>query len=142
MNWLAVAISSTLFYSLFDLCIKLVSDKINPFLNITIVNGTATIISFCIISYLHVHGEKILFKPEGIMLSFLAGLAISAASLFFITMFSMGAHLITGVPIVRIGMVLLGSIIGVIFLHERISLQYALGMIFALTGLFFIITAK
>ena len=55
------------------------------------------------------------FKPAGVFFSLLAGFSIGLASIFFMKMFALGTNLSVGIPVVRIGIVLLASFLGVVF---------------------------
>ncbi|GAI86232.1 unnamed protein product, partial [marine sediment metagenome] len=72
--------------------------------------------------------------------SVLAGVSIGLASLFFIKMFASGANLSIGVPLVRIGIVLLASVLGILILKEGFSFRYLIGFALSLIGLYLLIT--
>ena len=140
MSWLTYGLATIVFYSLFDFFLKISSDKINTWLNAFIVNLVATLVLVIFIVYLKFQGEKLFdMKAGGLLYSILAGLAIGGASIFFVKMFATGTHLSIGVPLVRIGMVILGSMLGVLLLKEGISLRYFMGIALSLLGLFLVI---
>lgn len=141
MAWLNFAFLTIFFYSLFDFFLKVSSDKINTWLNAFIVNLVATIVLLVFVIIVKFQGEKLFdIKPGGILFSVLAGLAIGGASIFFVKMFATGTNLSVGVPLVRIGMVILGSILGIVLLKEGFNLKYVLGVLLSLAGLFLVIT--
>ena len=74
--------------------------------------------------------------------STLAGIAIGFATITFVKMFATGTNLSVGVPLVRIGIVLLASILGFVFLKEAVSLKYLAGFLLALLGLYLVITSR
>lgn len=79
-------------------------------------------------------------KPNGLLFSILAGIMVGLASIFFTKLFAIGTNLSIGVPIVRIGMVVFASILGVLLLKEGINVKYVVGVLLSLTGLFLVIT--
>lgn len=143
MNWFIFAVISAIFYSLFDFLIKLSSDKINIWLNAFLANFVSCLIALGVLLYLYFHGEKVFVtKQGGYLYTILAGIAITGAAIFFLKMFAVGTNLSLGVPIVRIGMVILGSLLGVILLKEGITLKYMLGFFLSIAGLYLIVTSR
>ncbi|HEV2339230.1 MAG TPA: hypothetical protein VGT05_00500 [Patescibacteria group bacterium] len=140
MAWLNYAFLTIFFYSLFDVFLKLSSDKMNTWLNAFFLNLVATFVLFVFVVIAYFNGEKIFaVKPGGWFFSLLAGLAISGAGIFFLKMFATGTNLSVGVPLVRVGMVVLGSLLGIFLLKEGYSFKYILGVLFSLVGLFLVI---
>jgi uncharacterized membrane protein len=140
MTWLNFALLTVVFYSLFDLFVKLSSDKMNSYFNAFIINLLATLVLLVFVIFAYFQGEKLfVIKPGGWLFSILAGLAIGGASIFFVKMFAAGTNLSVGVPLVRIGMVVIGSILGIMLLKEGFSIKYILGVLLSLTGLFLVI---
>lgn len=141
MAWLNYAFLTIIFYSLFDLFLKLSSDKMNTWFNAFIINLVATLVLLVFVVYAYFSGEKLFaVKPGGWLFSILAGIAVGGASIFFVKMFATGTNLTVGVPLVRVGMVVLGSLLGVFLLKEGYSLKYILGVLLSIAGLFLVIT--
>jgi uncharacterized membrane protein len=143
MNWLSYALLTVLFYSVFDLFVKLSSQKVNDGLAAFIFNFVSTLVLILYLAWQMSHGNKIFeWKPNGLLFASVGGIAIGLASIFFIKMFATGTNLSVGVPVVRIGMVILGSLLGVLILKEGINLKYILGFLISIAGLYLLITSK
>ena len=143
MSWLIFALATIFFYSIFDLLVKISSSKINGGLGAFIMNIVSALVVLIYMAYSMWQGEKVLTsKPGGVMFSTLAGIAIGLASIFFIRMFATGTNLSIGVPLVRIGIVLLASLLGIFILKESITFKYAIGFIMSLVGLYLIFSSK
>lgn len=143
MAWLNFALATIIFYSIFDFFVKLSSEKLNPWFNAFFINIVATVILCIFMMYSAMQGEKIFqIKPQGLLFSLLAGIAVAGASIFFTKMFAVGTNLSVGVPLVRVGMVILGSILGVIILREGVNLKYGIGILISIFGLYLVLTAK
>lgn len=143
MNWILLSLATILFYSLFDFFLKLSSDKINSGLGAFLLNFISAIVLLVYLVYLKLNGQKIIeYKSNGLLYTLIAGIAIGLASIFFIRVFAVGVNLSVGVPLIRIGMVVLASFLGIIFLKEGFNLKYLVGFIVSLFGLYLIITAK
>lgn len=54
-------------------------------------------------------------------------------------MFATGINFSIGVPLVRIGIVLLAFLVGVLILKENPSLPQIVGLVLALTGLYLVV---
>lgn len=143
MNWLTFAFTTIIFYSLMDFFIKLSSDKIHSGLGGFIINLVSTVVLLVFLFYSKLHGERVFeTKPGGILYSTLAGVAIGFATIFFLKMFATGTNLSVGVPLVRVGIVILASLLGIILLKEGFNLKYLTGFLLSLAGLYILITAK
>lgn len=143
MNWLTFALATILFYSLMDFFIKLSSDKVHAGLGGFIINFISTIVLLVFLFYSKFQGEKVLeTKPGGVLYSTLAGAAIGFATIFFFKMFATGTNLSIGVPLVRIGIVLLASVLGIVLLKEGVNLRYLAGFLLSLAGLYLLITSR
>ncbi len=142
MNWLTTALFTILFYSVFDLFVKLASGKINDNLGAAIMNIVSFFVAFIWLLIRSYSGEQVSFTKPGIIYAVLAGIFVGLASIFFIRMFALGVNLSTGVPLVRVGMIVLGSFFGVLILKDGINLKYIIGFLFSVIGLYLIITAK
>lgn len=141
MNWLFFALGAIVFNALMDFFIKLSAGKIHEGLGGFIINFFATVVLLVFILITKVKGESISnIKPGGIFYSILAGISIGIATVFFLKMFATGINLSIGVPLVRIGIVLLASLLGILILKETISLKYILGFLLSLAGLYLLIT--
>jgi len=64
------------------------------------------------------------------------------ASIFFIRMFALGTNLSIGIPLVRVGMVVLGSLLGILILKEGFNARYLLGFLLSAFGLYLVMTTK
>lgn len=140
MNWLGFAVLTIIFYALFDFFMKLSAERIHAGIGGSIINLVSTIVLLVFIAFLKLRGEIIpAAKPGGILYSLLAGISIGFATIFFLKMFATGVNLSIGVPFVRVGIVLLASILGILLLKEGFTLRYIIGFILALVGLYLLI---
>src|SRR3989344_7118651 len=143
MNWLTTAFFTIIFYSTFDLFVKLASGKINDNLGAAIMNITSFMVA--IVWFLiraQFGGETAGVTRPGLTYSILAGVFVGLASIFFIRMFALGVNLSVGVPLVRVGMVVVGSLLGILILKEGFNARYLLGFLLSASGLYLAMTAK
>lgn len=143
MNWLILALGTVICYSIFDYFVKLSSDKIHSGLGTLMINVFSLTIPLLFVIYSYFQGQKVFeVKSGGYLYSALAGLVIGLAGVFFIKMFSLGVNLSVGVPLVRIGIVIGGSLLGIMLLKEGFNSKYLAGVMLSLVGLYLIITAR
>lgn len=143
MSWIVFAIGTIICYSIFDYFLKLSSDKIHSGLGALVINIVSLVIPLLFVIYSYLQGQKVFeVKSGGYLYSVLAGLIIGLSSVLFIKMFSSGVNLSVGVPVVRVGIVVLGSLLGIILLKEGFNIKYLAGMMLSLVGLYLIVTAK
>lgn len=142
MNWLAYALATVVFYSLFDYFLKLSVGKLHDGTAGFIINLVSALVLVVFMIYSRSTGEAIWPpKPGGVMYAVVAGLAIGVATITFIKMYATGTNLSVGVPIIRIGTVVLASILGIVLLKEGISVKYVIGSVVSLVG-FYIMLGK
>jgi len=67
---------------------------------------------------------------------------IGLASIFFLKMFATGTNLSVGVPLVRIGIVLIATILGLVVLKEGFNVRFLVGFFLAIFGLYILVTAR
>ena len=142
MGWVNLAFLTLLFYALFDLFVKLAAGKIHDGLGAFVINLVATMVLVLFLLYSSINGEKInYFKTEGVVYAIIAGILVGLASIFFIKMFSAGADLSLGTPLVRVGTVLVSALIGIVFLKEGFSPKFLIGFLLSISGLYLLVTS-
>ena len=143
MNWLTTALFTIIFYSLFDLFLKFAAGKINDNLGAAIINITSFVVAISwFLIRVQLGGEQVSLTKPGLIYSIIAGVFVGLASIFFIRMFALGVNLSIGVPLVRVGMIVLGSLFGILILKEGVSTRYLIGFLLSVLGLYLIMTAK
>lgn len=141
MTWIFFALLTIIFYAGFDFFLKLSSGRISEGWGGFVINFASAIVLLLYIFILR-NKENTIFstKPYGLLFSIIAGLFIGLATITFIRMYASGVNLSIGSPIVRIGTVLVASLLGMILLKEPFSIRYLVGFMLALTGLYLLIS--
>ena len=143
MNWLTTALFTIVFYSLFDLFLKFAAGKINDNLGAAIINIVSFVVAMgWFLIRMQFGGEHPDITKPGLIYSIIAGVFVGVASIFFIRMFALGVNLSIGIPLVRVGMIVLGSLFGVLLLKEGVNFRYLFGFSLSVLGLYLIMTAK
>ncbi len=143
MNWLGFGFGTILFYSLFNFFLKISSGKVNAGVASFIVDAIATFALAIYVLYLRIHGEKVFdIKPLSLIYLLFAAIAVALGNIFIYKMYSTGANLSVTTPFVQIGSIVVGTLLGIVFLKEGITIKYIIGLCASLLGLYLIITSK
>jgi len=84
------------------------------------------LLGFCLDGSLAVN-IRISTKP-GLIYSIIVRLFVGLPVFSFIKMFGPRVNLSVGVPLVRVGMIVLGSLFGILLLKEGVNLRYLIGL--------------
>ncbi|MBP7859774.1 hypothetical protein KA001_02340 [Patescibacteria group bacterium] len=139
MGWLNFGIIALILLTAYNLVSKLFSSRISslyalPFISLGVF--IAALISLFVIKFGNI--PNLIFSKEGSLLAILAGLLWGLGGIFYFFMFSKGVPLSVGLPFTVGGLTLLGSIVGILLLHEQISAIKILGICLLMTSLFLI----
>ena len=138
LMWLMYAGLTVISYSVFDFFVKKTSGKVDDFLGTLIINLMAVVPALIMVAYLKLTGKEMAVSGEGMKYAVLAGLSVGLASITFLKMFSQGAGLALGAPVVRVGMVVGAVVLGSLVLRETLSVRQMLGVTLGVFGIILI----
>ena len=141
MPILALIAIAAVLYALFGLFVAKSSTN-DAFLANGIFNGMAGIIPLIIFAFLYRHNATGPVTKQGIINSIIAGLLITIFSVLLVKIFGRGGNLAYVLPMVYGGAIVIGSILGIIFLKESVSALQLGGIIFVIVGIALIAAAK
>lgn len=144
MTWIGWAFLTAALYGIFDVLVRVSSDKIHPITAPLIFNiaSAITVLAFFVYAYMNGEGDKLLeFKPGGLGLAVVIGIIVGLFSMTFIRVFVAGANIPIGVTIVRTGTILVATLIGVLVLKEGVTPKALLGIALSLAGMYLVLTA-
>lgn len=133
--WLAYAGMTIFFYAGLDFFVKRASGKIDDFAGTILINFFSILPALLIYFWLKASNQEILFTKDGAVASILAGLSIGVGTITLLKMFSLGTNISLGSPVVRIGTVVLTTLIGVFLLKESLGIRQIVGLILSIIGL-------
>lgn len=142
MDWLVFVFFNATFTALMDFFTKLSSGKIHEGLGGILVNTFAVIPVLLFTLFSKLAGEGINSSKMGIIYSSLAGLAIGVGTVFMFKMYSAGANLSLAVPLMRVILIIIATLLGIFVLKEGFSLKFFLGLALALIGIYLLATSK
>ena len=132
--WLIYALITIICYAGMDLFIKKASGKIDDYLGTAVINFFALIPALLMYTWLKLSQQNILVTKDGTLFSAIAGLFIGVGSITLIRMFAQGANLSIGSPIVRIGTVILTTLLGIFLLNEAFTAKQIIGIVLSVVG--------
>ncbi len=140
--WIVYAILTILTYASFDFFVKKTSGKGDDYFVTLIINIVSVLPALAMVLLTKFSGKNIEIQKEGLISATFAGIFVGLTSIFFIKMFVSGVNLSVGVPLVRVGMIIISILLGVLLLKETLNLKQTLGIVLALIGMFLLIYSK
>ncbi len=139
MPWQAFAAVVALGTVGYETGAKLTSGKISPLLGVFIATIFSLIFYGLFILLHRSFGLELAFNKSGLWAAALAGISIAIADISLFIMFARGAQLSVGGVIIEVLTILFLTIVGIIFLKEPWTFQKALGLLFSIAGIIFLI---
>lgn len=139
MDWIIYSLIGIFIVGFSDIFRKLATSLKDPFFtNLVFQAGSffTAILLFAIFS------RKIEYNPRDMTYAVIGGLTISMFSLFSFKALSTGPGVSVVMPAMRIGGVALVSILGVLLLKEKLSIQTIIGLIFSFIGIYLLFLNK
>ncbi|MEI8062369.1 MAG: EamA family transporter [bacterium] len=127
-------ILSTLLFGLTLFFIKLSAVKISPLIGSAVFGASSLIIQMIVIFVSKYQGNKFNITAEGVRISIFGGVILGAYTvLLFLAFSKMGITKVT--PTVYVGAILISSLLGILFLGEKMNYINMIGIFLALSGL-------
>ncbi len=135
MNWLIFAILSAISFGFYNFFTKMAADKLSPIIATVLITGTAFIVALVVMFVSKIAGQPIVISKNIILFPILAGLFAGIAELLYLSMFSGGAPITIGNPLVVGGTVLVAVVLGMLILKEPMTVIKGIGIVLILIGL-------
>ena len=136
MSWILLALLTAIFYGIYNFFIKVSSGHINQIAGAVILQLVATVVGAGVLFFLKITGSAIEISNKGIFYAVLAGIFVGLAEIASFFVFSKGISVSTGLPIIIGGSVIIGSLLGIIFLKESLTPIHALAILLVAVGIF------
>lgn len=133
MNWIFLVLLTAFFYGIYNFFIKVSSGHINQIVGAVILQVVAALLGSVILLYLKLTGAPLEVSAKGIQFAVLAGVFVGLAEIASFYAFSKGVSASTGIPIMIGGSVIVGALLGIVFLKESLTLvqYFAIAMVVA-----------
>ena len=117
-------------YGLYNFSIKVGSDGIHQIVAAVVLQVVATIIGSAALLFLYLRGTT--FPPvtgKGLGFAIMAGAAVGLAEILSFYVYSRGLPVSIGTPLIVGGTVVVGSLLGIAFLHEVLKPSQCIGFV-------------
>lgn len=139
MNWIHFSILTVILYSVHDVLLKQLSDKVSPTIASFLINAAATL-SLALMIFLWRGNNKISNQSpldlKTWALLIVAGCSLGAATITFMESFMKGGSFSIVLPIVYVGIILMSLLVGLLFFKESVSNQQWIGIALSLCGIY------
>ncbi len=134
MNWLISALFTICALASADILIKLTAGKVSNSLALLFYGSCTFLAGLGWVVADLLRKEKFFAQPLGIVTAIGVGIAFASVT-FGLYMTYAKAPISIASPTIRIGAIVLVSLVGVFFLKEKASLLYLVGIILAISGI-------
>lgn len=139
MSWILLALLTALFYGAYNFFIKISSGYINQIAGAVILQLVALLIGTGILLFLKLTNSVIEISNKGVLYAVLAGVFVGLAEIISFIVFSKGVSVSTGLPIIIGGSIVIGSILGIVFLKESLTPLHILAIALIVLGIIILV---
>lgn len=140
MKWFSFAIAAMTAVATADLFIKLAAGKLSNSVAMLIYGTCTFLFGLGWVVWQRAVGVPQFAQTGGFLAAIGVGLAFCAATLLIYLTFGAGAPISLASPTIRLGALLLASLIGLTFFGEPLTWRYVAGVVLAVSGIYLIIT--
>lgn len=140
MKWLPFALAAMTAVASADLFVKLAAGKLSNSVAMLIYGTCTFLFGLGWVIWQRAVGVPQFAQTEGFLAAIGVGVAFSAATLLIYLTFGAGAPISLASPTIRLGALLLASLIGLTFFGEPLTWRYGLGVFLAVSGIYLIVT--
>lgn len=142
MHWIFLALMTAFFYGAYNIFIKISSGYINQIVGAVILQVVAALLGAMILLVMKINNVPLEISQKGIIFAVLAGVFVGLAEITSFYVFSKGISASAGIPVIIGGSILIGALLGIIFLKETMNLIHYLGITFIIIGVVILSTYK
>ncbi|MFN7139537.1 MAG: hypothetical protein ACK4UN_09370 [Limisphaerales bacterium] len=139
MTWTVYALGAALALAIADCMVKLAAGKLPNSLALLLygcVPFTSGLIWFF---YDRLRGGPMTIQPNAPLFALGVGVSFTLVTIALYFMFRAGAPISLASPLVRLGGLIVASVVGVLFWQEVISFRYVVGITLSAIGIFLIV---
>ncbi len=138
MHWILLAILTAVFFGAYNIFIKLSSGHINQIVGAVILQVVAAVLGGIILLVLKFTDSSMQVSQKGIWFAIFAGVFVGLAEITSFYVFSKGVPASAGIPVIIGGSVVVGAVLGILFLKEALNWTQWLGVIMVVSGIILI----
>jgi drug/metabolite transporter (DMT)-like permease len=138
MHWMISAAFTILALALADFLVKLTGGKISNSLALLLYGSCTFLAGLTWVVIELIRKEKLFAQPVAVATGLGVGVAFAAVTFGLYATYTK-VPVSVGSPVIRLGAIVVVSLAGILLLKERLSVQYVVGMLFAVTGIVFLV---
>lgn len=135
MSWLPLAILTAVAFGLYNVFIKVSSDRIDQVLGAVVLQLVALLLGGAYLAFLRAGGKQFHVTSSGLLAAVAAGAAVGIAEILTFFVFGRGAPASLGSPIIMGGSVLVAAVIGILVLREGLGIWQIAGVVLIVAGI-------
>jgi drug/metabolite transporter (DMT)-like permease len=139
-NWLPYAVATALALAIADVLVKAAAGKLSNSIALLLYGICTFLIGLSWVLWQRAHGEPQYAQPVARLAGLGVGIVFSFVTLGLYATFGAGAPISVASPAIRLGGLVLVSLVGLTFLQEPLTWRYIVGMLMACGGIYLIIT--
>jgi len=139
-NWIFIAIGTAVILASADVFVKVASGNLSNSIALFIFGTCTFLIGLSWVLWQRFQGVPQFIEPRGALAATAVGIAFSFVTLGLYATFGAGAPISLASPFIRLGGLLMASLVGLMLFQEPFNLRYAFGVLMACGGLYLIIT--
>jgi transporter family protein len=140
MSWLPYAIATALALAMADFLVKIAAGKLSNSVAMLLYGICTFVIGLSWVLWQRAHGTPQYAQPAGILAALGVGIVFSLVTLGLYATFGAGAPISLASPAIRLGGLVLVSLVGLTFFREPLTWRYVIGMLLACGGIYLIIS--
>ncbi|MBI1881104.1 MAG: EamA family transporter [Chloroflexi bacterium] len=139
-HWLPYAFATALALATADFLVKSAVGKLSNSVALLLYGICTFLIGLSWVLWQRAHGTAQYAQPAGILAAIGVGIVFSFVTLGLYATFGAGAPISVASPAIRLGGLVLVSLVGLTFLREPLTWRYVIGMLMACGGIYLIVT--
>ncbi len=139
-TWIFYAAGTAVLLATADVLVKFAAGKLSNSIALLLFGCSTFLISAVWVVLERARGTPQLAQPLGMLVATVVGITFTFVTLGLYTTFAAGAPISLASPVIRLGGLLLASMVGLLLFREPFTWRYAIGVLLALSGIYLIIT--
>ena len=140
MGWIVYASAAAIAMAAADVFIKLAAGKVSNSLGVLIYGSCTFSMGLAWVLWQRINGVSLHGQTSGLLAAIGVGISFALVTVALYVTFEAGAPISLVSPSIRLGGLLVASLVGFLLWHEPLTLRYIVGIVLACSGIYLIIT--
>lgn len=140
MMWQAYLVLTIVAWGGYNILFKFATNRIDFFLSFVIIGTVHALTALPWVIAACLKTGTFSYSMKGIWVSVLMGFLLTIGGWAFFWAFKLGAPVVVATPVYGIGVLLLGALVGVLFVGEVITIRWVIGMVLGITSVLLLTT--